>query len=103
MYMPPIATVNRDFLRLVLKGDKALLPMAACKFVTVPKYDELGVMHIFPKFHGDPAVMQFLQDEYPKDRYPDRSYFYNILNSVHPEYVKKMIEHANSARFSAGA
>ena len=58
--MPPIATVNRDFLRQVLKGEKSLLPIAECKFVTVPHYDELGVKHIFPKFLEDSYVMQYL-------------------------------------------
>ena len=87
-------------MRQVLKGEKALLPMAECKFVTVPQYDELGVKHIFPKFHGDSEVMQYLQDEYPKNRYPDRTYFYTILNTVHPEYVRDLIAHANNARYA---
>ena len=58
--MPPKATMNRDFIRQVLKGDKSLLPKASCKFINVPKYDELSVKNIFPKFKGDPQVMQFL-------------------------------------------
>lgn len=99
--MPPAATVNRDFLRLVLKGDKNLLKMSDCKFVTVPHYDELGVKHVFPKFLGDIEVMKYMQDEYPKDRFPDRAYFFTVLNTVHPEYVGEMISHANRARFAA--
>ena len=101
LYVPPASTVNRDFLRQVLKGDKKLLSMAECKFVTVPQYDELGVKHVFPKFKHDPEVMKYLQDEYPKDRFPDRTYFYTVLNTVHPEYVGDMIAHANSQRFAA--
>ena len=101
LYVPPEKTVNRDFLRQVLKGEKALLPIAECKFVTIPNYDELGVRHIFPQFHDDGDVMKYMQDSYPKDRYPDRQYFYTILNTVHPEYVSALIAHANSARFAA--
>ena len=78
-----------------------LLAIADCKFVTIPHYDELGVRHIFEQFRGDEEVMKYLQDEYPKGRYPDRQYFYTILNTVHPDYVKAMIEHANKARFAA--
>ena len=99
--MPPEKTVNRDFLRQVLKGEKMLLAIADCKFVTIPHYDELGVRHIFEQFRSDEEVMKYLQDEYPKGRYPDRQYFYTILNTVHPEYVKAMIAHANKARFAA--
>ena len=87
-------------MRQVLKGEKALLPIAECKFVTVPQYDELGVKNVFPKFLGDSEVMQYLQDEYPKNRYLDRTFFYTILNTVHPEYVRDMIAHANNARFA---
>ena len=64
--MPPEKTVNRDFLRQVLKGEKMLLAIADCKFVTIPHYDELGVRHIFEQFRGDEEVMKYLQDEYPK-------------------------------------
>ena len=98
--MPPLSSINRDFMRQVLKGEKALLPMAECKFVTVPMYDELSVKNIFPKFHGDSEIMKYLQDEYPKNRYPDRTYFFTILNTVHPEYVSNMIAHANNARYA---
>ena len=101
LYVPPNASINRDFLRQVLKGEKSLMPIAACKFVNVPHYDELGVRHIFGKFQDDPAVMQYLMDEYLQNRYPDRDYFYTILNSVHPSYVKEMIKHANEARYAA--
>ena len=98
--MPPLGTINRDFMRQVLKGEKSLLPIAECKFVTVPQYDELGVKNVYPKFKADREVMQYLQDDYPKNRFPDRTYFYTILNTVHPDYVRDMIEHANNARYA---
>ena len=91
---------NRDFLRKVLKGEKKLLKVSECKFVNVPKFDELGVNNIFPKFKSDPDVMLYLQDDYPKNKYPDRTYFYTVLNTVHPEYVSNMIAHANKSRFA---
>ena len=56
-YVPPESLTNRDFLRQVLKGQKKLLKVNECRFVNVPKFDELGVNHIFPKFKADPAVM----------------------------------------------
>ena len=99
--MPPRATVNRDFVRAVLLGEKKLLKVSEKRSVNVPKYDELGVKHIYPKFKRDPEVMQYLQDSYPKDRYPDREYFFTVLNTVHPEHVKRLIEHAQKERFSA--
>ena len=56
LYVPPSATVNRDFLRQVLKGEKKLLKMSEAKFVTVPKYDEISVKQVYPKFINDSNV-----------------------------------------------
>ena len=60
LYVPPRATVNRDFVRAVLKGEKKLLKISERRSVNVPKYDELGVRHIFPKFKHDAEVMLYL-------------------------------------------
>ena len=93
--VPPAASVNRDFLRAVLIGKKKLLKIGDCNFVNVPKYDELSVRNIFPRFKEDPEVMVYFQDTYPKDRWPDREYFFTILNSVRRDYVRDLIVHAN--------
>ena len=36
-----------------------------------------------------------------KGRLPDRSYFFNIMNTINEEYVQKLIKHATNARFLA--
>ena len=79
--------MNRDFLKQVLAGQKKLLKVNEARYINMPKYDELSVKNIFPRFRNDPQVMLYLQDEYPKDRYPDRQYFFTILNTVHADYV----------------
>ena len=60
LFVPPMATVNRDFVRAVLQGEKKLLKISEKRSVNVPKYDELSVKNIFPKFKRDAKVMQFL-------------------------------------------
>ena len=74
LYVPPEKTVNGDFLHQVLKGEKALLPISECKFVTMPNHEELAVRHIFPQFNGDGDMTKYMQDSYPKDCYPDRQH-----------------------------
>ena len=44
-----------------------------------------------------------MQDDYPKNRFPDRTYFYTVLNTVHPDYVTNLIAHANKSRFAPKA
>ena len=43
--------------------------------------------------------MKHFPDRLSKGRLPDRSYFFNMLNTINEKYVKKLIEHANNARF----
>jgi hypothetical protein len=38
----------------------------------------------------------------PKSRLPDRNYFWSVLNTLNPDYVKQLIDHANKARNAAG-
>ena len=40
--------VNKDFLKLVLTEEKALLQLDQVKYVNVPHYDELSVKKFWP-------------------------------------------------------
>ena len=71
--------------------------------INVPLYDELSVKKFYPMAQADKTVMRFLPDPRVDGRLPDRTYFFNILNTVHPEYMKKVIEHANEQRMAATA
>ena len=57
--------VNKDFLKQVLADEKKLLPIATCRFINVPKFDELSVKNIYPLFADDEQLMQHFPDAYP--------------------------------------
>ena len=78
-----------------------MLPMTEIRPINIPKFDELSVKSLYPKFKSDPVVMKYLQDEYPNQRFPDRNYFFTVLNTVKPEYVKHIVEKANEFRNTA--
>ena len=42
--------------------------------------------------------MKYFPNKLPKGRLPDRTYFFNILNSCNSEYVAHLIQHANLQR-----
>ena len=69
--------------------------------INIPKFDELSVKNIVPRFAEDPEVMRFLPNRLPKNKLPDRTYFFNVLNTVHPDYCKKIVDHANEQRFKS--
>ena len=41
----------------------------------------------------------YFQDEYPASKSPSREYFYNILNTLYPDYLKMIIQHAQKVRY----
>ena len=99
LYLP--ASTNKDFLKLVLIGTKSLLKLSEVKWVSAPHFDEISVASLYPKFSKDPALMRYFQDQYPRNKLPDRSYFFKVLNTVHEGRVQEMIRHANKQRIAA--
>ena len=99
--MPPDSNTNKDYLRDILAGEKKLMKMADIKWCNPPRYDEISVANLYPKFANDPAVSVYLPSKLPKGKMVDRAYFFNILNTVYEERVTAMIEHSNKVRFQA--
>ena len=66
--------------------------------IEVPHYEELSTKALWPQFKKDPAMNCYFPDKYPKDKGPPREYFFNILNTVHPNYLGQIMAHANEQR-----
>ena len=88
LYVPPEVYINKDFLKQVFRGEKDLLALAQVKYVNVPLYDELSVKSIFETFKHDEKFMRYMPDPQPGSRLPNRTYFYNVLNTLQPDYVE---------------
>ena len=87
MYVPPKQDLNRTFMKSVLKGEKLLFPLKMVKFVNIPKYDELAVRKIMDLIKGDEHVLKHLPDDYQKKRTISREWFFNVINTVHPDFL----------------
>ena len=87
--------LNKDFLKEVLIEDKRLLPLNAVSWVSVPLYEELSVIKLWPMVRSDEEFAKCFPSKLPKNRVPDRNYFFNILNTFQSEYVRSLILHAN--------
>ena len=64
--------MNKDFLKDVLCGKKALMKKADVVKVTVPHYDELSVKALWPSISNDPEFIQYFPEKYPVGRGPPR-------------------------------
>ena len=56
-YLPDENVVNKDFLKDILSGKKALMKKADVERLTVPHYDELSVKSLWPQLSKDPEFV----------------------------------------------
>ena len=82
LYLPPNDQLNKHFLKLVLSGEKDLLKMTELRPINAPHYDEISVKNILPRVAKDEAIMRYLPTNLPNGRVIDRTYFFNVLNTV---------------------
>ena len=69
--------------------------------IAVPHYDELSVKALWPDVKKDAEFLKFFPDSYPPGRGPPRQYFFDILNTLQPDYLKRILDHANEQRMAA--
>ena len=86
--MAPKSQVSKDFLKQVFTGEKRLLKKKAVDYIHVSHYEELSVKNLWGELKEDKNFNIYFQDVYPNERFPCREYFFNILNTTYPEYVK---------------
>ena len=57
--------------------------------------------NLWPEFKKDPKFLSFFPATFPKAKGPPRDYFFDILNTLYPEYLNQVMNHANKQRMSA--
>ena len=92
--------ITKDYMKSVLSGAKGFLKMKDVKFCNPPAYDEIGVKALYDKVVSQPTVKKYFPDKFPKGKTCDRSYMYNVWNTVCPDDVEKVLRHANDVRYS---
>ena len=102
-YLPPANQVNKDFLKQVFAEEKLLLKKKAVDPVEVPQYDELSVRALWPQFRTDATFRKYFPDNFADGKGPARQYFFNVLNTLYPDYLKQIMAHANEMRWTAMA
>ena len=100
LYVPPRTMLTKDFLKQILAEHKELIEIKEVKLIKVPFFDELSVKNLWPQMKNANDFMKFFPNKLPKGRLPDRTYFFNVLNTISPEYVAHLIQHANLQRNS---
>ena len=86
--MPDHKIINKDFIKDVLCGKKMLMRQDEIKTISVPFYDELSVKKLWPQFSKEPDFIKYFPDKYPVGKGPPRQYFFDLLNTLYPEYLQ---------------
>ena len=67
--------------------------------INIPKWPQVNVKELFEHCCYDDTLMAFLPLKFSKGRKIDRKFFFNILNTVHPDHVQMIIKNATAKRF----
>lgn len=100
-YLPPKSQVNKDFLKQVFNDEKKLKKKKEVDYVHVSHYQELSVKNLWEDMKNDEEFMKYFQDDYAEDKRPCREYFFNILNTLYPDYLAQIMQHSAKERFTA--
>ena len=86
-------------MKAILRDEKRLLAKSDVKQVKVANYDEIAVKMMYPILIEREELKCYFPDKFPKGRNCDKTYFWNVANTIFPEEVSKLIMNANSIRF----
>ena len=67
----------------------------------VPQWPQLAIKLIYPQIaRMAPDVLEYMPDIEGKkeDRFPERDFFYRVLNALHPKLVDQLITEAAAVR-----
>ena len=93
--MPPSRELNKDFWKALFKDEKKVFKIHEINHIIVPKLDELSVPSMIELMKDDEEVRMYLPDGYFEKVKPDRTFIFNVLNTVHPGFLPKLIDGAS--------
>ena len=86
----------------MLAGEKKLFKTDQVKIINIPHYDELSCSGVSKLVRSDPVVQKYFKDEWVEEKqHVNREFFFNVINTLYPDYLPNLIKHASKQRFSA--
>ena len=82
----------------VLRGTKKAKNQVEISHVQIPLWPELSLAAIYPAAMRIPGLLDHFPDEWSNTKRVDRKFFWAILTTDHPEYVKNLIRGARDSR-----
>ena len=87
---------------MILSGEKKLLALKQLKSVNVGHYLELSVKKLYEDFANRDSVRPYMPPKVGKGKTINKTYFWNVVNTLHEEELQSMLKFANEQRNSVG-
>lgn len=89
LYLPSYDSTKLAFIRAILQDKKKVFKTTQMLHVNVPRYEELSVKNLYHDVMGDLEVNSYLPElEQSSNKLPEREFFFAILGTVKPNYLK---------------
>ena len=92
-------------LRDLLRGRKNYFQLFEVNQINVPKFKALSVGKVYEKVKDNDLIMSYIPDFDPEETEPKvalcREFFFNIINTLDPEFFPKAIESIEAQRLEA--
>ena len=79
------------FFKEIPKGEKKLFHIKEVNFIKVPNNPELSVRNIMIQIKNQECLKPHLPQNYEKKRKISRDWLMNVINTVIPGYLEKII------------
>ena len=99
--MPPLKNCRLDFLQGILKGSKTALKATEVPARKVPHWPELALKNVYQQLvKTHPDLLEYLPALTGQTslRYPERKFFYRVLNALHPQTYENLLTQAAKHR-----
>ena len=63
----------------------------------IPEFNEVSISKLWNHFKSNPTVMKYMPDYVGKQQ-PEKEFFFNVLGTLYPTEVDKMVDAAYKVR-----
>ena len=99
-WLPSQEKCSRKFLIEIFEDKKDIMradQISNCNFKET--WPEFAIKNVWPLVKSDQLIVKHLPcDDIEKKQYPDRKFFWGVLNSLRPDWVKKYVDKVTEQR-----
>jgi hypothetical protein len=97
-FLPPYHSTSLIYLHQLSCGEKLAIDQFQVKRITIPKLPELAVHVQWEEALKLDGFLKYMPDEYSGNSRTPRDFFYTVLSTLAPMYIKVLLTNINEER-----